>query len=419
MKVLSLFSGCGGCSLGLRNAGLNVTLAADIDEDACKTYTQNLGHDAIWRVDLSSVRPNELLERAKLTSSAIDLLVGGPPCQGFSSAGAKDWTDPRNILLRKFVEIVTNLKPTWFIMENVEGLLTSDEGFFLIEAIMHFLQAGYWVRAKKIYMEKYGLPQKRKRVIVVGNLEQNSFDFPEPMYCEHPTLPFFTQRSQLNIMDAIGDLPTASEVCEVMYISEPQHEYQRLLRHLDTRPILHHRPKRLNEAAEKRIQLLKPGQTMKNLPEDLQHPSFARRSYRRVMDGTPTEKRGGAPSGLKRLYAFEPSLTITSASPAEFIHPLENRPLTLRECARIQSFPDWYEFHGSWNSVATQIGNAIPPLFMELLANHIQSRATWKPVHNSKGRWLGIEATKSNGMSPALMKMLTDLEEKTYAYASP
>ena len=135
------------------------------------------------------------------------------------------------------------------------------------------------------------------------------------------------------------------------------------------------------------------------------------------MDGTPTEKRGGAPSGLKRLIEGEPSLTITSGSPNEFIHPLQDRPLTLRECARIQSFPDWYEFHGSWSSIATQIGNAIPPSFMKLLATHIRSHATWHPVENSKGRWLGIDASKSTGMSPILIKMLNELRERTLMYA--
>ncbi len=189
------------------------------------------------------------------------------------------------------------------------------------------------------------------------------------------------------------------------------------MRRTDGVSISHHLAKRLNSATLQRINHLKQGETMKHLPEELQHPSFARRSYRRVMDGTPTEKRGGAPSGLKRLIAEEPSLTITSASVTEFIHPFANRPLTLRECARIQSFPDWYEFSGSWSSVATQIGNAIPPLFMEILLRHIQQLATWRPINNQRGRWLGINATKSTGKSPILNKVLTNLEEKTYVYA--
>ena len=286
----------------------------------------------------------------------------------------------------------------------------------MIEAITRFLEAGYWVRAKKVYMEQHGLPQRRKRVLVVGNLEACDFAFPQPLHFEYPALPTIEYLPQLTLLNAIGDLPFSSDTGEVYYQQAPQCEYQQRLRRTDNGAILHHQTKGLNDAVQQRIDLLRQGETMKHLPAHLQHPSFARRSYRRVMDGTPTEKRGGAPSGLKRLMPYEPSLTVTSAAPTEFIHPLENRPLTLRECARIQSFPDWYEFSGSWNAIATQIGNAIPPLFMELLASHIRGQASWHRTANTKGRWLGIDATKSNGMSPALLKTLTGLTERTYAY---
>ena len=417
MGVFSVFSGCGGCSLGLKQAGFEISLAVDNDKDACETYAANLGKEAAWCADLSNIRPHELLERSQLNLSELDLIVGGPPCQGFSSAGAKDWADPRNILIRKFVEIVTDLRPTWFIMENVEGLLTANDGIFLIESVARFLEAGYWVRAKKVYMERYGLPQRRKRVVIVGNLEQCPFDFPEPLYYQFPALPLIEQYPQLTILDAISDLPQPSELEEVVYNNKPQNAYQNALRRADNQPVLHHIAKPLNDFAQQRIDLLKQGATMKDLPENLQHPSFARRSFRRVMDGTPTEKRGGAPSGIKRLIAIQPSLTITSASPTEFIHPTENRPLTLRECARIQAFPDWYEFSGSYSAIANQIGNAIPPLFMQLLATHIRQIATWQRVENPRGRWLGINATKSSGMSPALMKTLAGLQKKTYTYA--
>lgn len=139
MNAFSLFSGCGGCSLGLMNAGFEVRLAADIDRQACESYALNLGKAAIWQVDLFDLEPERLLDKASLNADEVNLIVGGPPCQGFSSAGAKDWADPRNTLLRKFVEIVTHLKPTWFVMENVEGLLTANGGFYITEAISRFL----------------------------------------------------------------------------------------------------------------------------------------------------------------------------------------------------------------------------------------------------------------------------------------
>jgi DNA (cytosine-5)-methyltransferase 1 len=417
MGILSLFSGCGGCSLGLMQAGLEVDLAVDIDRDACDTYSSNIKQNVTWCADLSMITPDQLLERSHLNRDEVDLIIGGPPCQGFSSAGARDWTDPRNVLIRNFVEIVTSLKPTWFIMENVEGLLTANKGIFLIEAIMQFLKAGYWIRTRKVYMEKYGLPQKRKRVFVVGNLEECRFDFPPATHGEQAELFSSTHFPHLTVIDAIGDLPLAS--CEEItyYNQGAQNEYQKRMRQMGSDLLYHHQVKRLAETVQQRIVSLKQGQTMKHLPEDLQHPSFTRRSYRRVMDGTPTEKRGGAPSGLKRLKANEPSLTITSGSCSEFIHPYENRPLTLRECARIQSFPDWFKFQGSWSSIAAQIGNAIPPLFMETLIRHIQTSATWQRSEHSRGRWLGIEATKASGRSPILTQVLAELEERTYAFS--
>ncbi|MGH2518062.1 MAG: DNA cytosine methyltransferase, partial [Ktedonobacterales bacterium] len=118
VSALSLFSGCGGCSLGLRQAGIDVVLAADKDIDACKTYSINLAGDVIWAgVDLSRTSPDALLQRAGIQKDAVDLVVGGPPCQGFSSAGARDWNDPRNMLVKSFVTSVTTLRPTWFVME--------------------------------------------------------------------------------------------------------------------------------------------------------------------------------------------------------------------------------------------------------------------------------------------------------------
>ncbi|MDQ2903760.1 MAG: DNA cytosine methyltransferase [Ktedonobacteraceae bacterium] len=417
MGNLSLFSGCGGCSLGLKKAGLSVNLAVDIDKDACDTYSANLGKGTTWCTDLSKVTAKELLERSRLRQEEVNLIVGGPPCQGFSSAGAKDWTDPRNALIRKFVDTVIELKPIWFIMENVEGLLTANNGLFFIEATTRFLEAGYWVRAKKVYMENYGLPQRRKRVLIVGNLERCNFDFPEQTHFVQPALFNPGRQLQINIMDAISDLPAMPNVDEVCYSTQPQNDYQQRLRRLDDHPVRHNQIKTLNATMLQRIAHLKQGETMKHLPEELQHPSYTRRSYRRVMDGTPTEKRGGAPSGLKRLIANDPSLTITSGSSAEFIHPILNRPLTLRECARIQTFPDWFDFQGSWSSVATQIGNAIPPMFMEILTSHILKSATWHRQENSRGCWLGIDATKSNGKSPILITMLTELKERTNAFS--
>lgn len=415
-NAVSLFSGSGGCSFGLKQAGFDIALAADNDPNACETYAANVG-GRFWATDLTTAQPEDIWERSRLKPAAIDLIIGGPPCQGFSSAGAKNWEDPRNALVRNFVRLVTRLKPTWFVMENVEGLLTAGEGIFLVEAVTRFLTAGYWVRAKKVYMEEHGLPQRRKRVFLVGNLEHCEFQFPDSDFHRPEQMSLFMEQPHFGVLDAIADLPELAAMEGSFYKHQPQNRYQAKLRRMDNKPVRHHRVKPLNRLTQQRIGLLVQGSTMKDLPEDLQHLSFKRRALRRVMDGTPTEKRGGAPSGLKRLLADRPSLTVTSASPSEFVHPLEDRLLTLRECARLQSFPDSFEFSGGWNSVATQIGNAIPPLFARLLGVHIRHQATWQPISTSRGCWLGIEATKSMGTSPALARTLVTLEERTRAFA--
>jgi DNA (cytosine-5)-methyltransferase 1 len=293
MQAVSLFSGCGGCSLGLHQAGYAISLAAELDDDACRTYSENLEADRLWQTDLAQVTAEDLLRRIGARVGDVPLMAGGPPCQGFSSAGAKNWTDTRNVLLKKYIDLVIGVRPVWFVMENVEGLLTSNDGYFITEAVTQLLQAGYWVRAKKVYMEKHGLAQRRKRVIVVGNRENCAFNFPDESHGEVFNGALFSPIPQLSILDAIGDMPVAVESGEVFITNPPVNDYQRQMRGMDGKPVSLHTAKRVNETAAKRISHLGQGKTMKDLPEELQHPSFTRRAYRRVMDGTPTEKRGG------------------------------------------------------------------------------------------------------------------------------
>jgi DNA (cytosine-5)-methyltransferase 1 len=151
---------------------------------------------------------------------------------------------------------------------------------------------------------------------------------------------------------------------------------------------------------------------MKDLPVHLQHESFRRRAFRRVMDGTPVEKRGGAPSGLKRLFGNEPSLTITSAATREFVHPAQDRLLTLRECARLQTFPDWFEFAGGAASRIQQIGNAIPPMLARAIGEHIAEKYGFGSKYGGTlYPSLRFSLTRSEGMSPALSQTESLLSE--------
>ena len=156
-------------------------------------------------------------------------------------------------------------------------------------------------------------------------------------------------------------------------------------------------------ADRERIPLLRQGQTMRDLPEELWHQSYRRRANRRVADGVRTEQRGGAPAGLRRLLADEPSKAITSAASREFIHPVEDRPLTLRECARLQTFPDWFEFVGNRADRATMIGNAVPPMFARSIGSAIaRTLAAPLDLAMTTGSLRRFDPTSADGMSPAL-----------------
>lgn len=411
--AISLFAGAGGCSLGFREAGYDIRFATDIDRDAVESYRRNFSGTPCAVLDVQELEPEGLLERVGLCSGEVDILLGGPPCQGFSSAGMKAGDDSRNSLVRHYVRLLEGVRPKWFVMENVEGLLTNDGGVHVRDAVAAFLDAGYAVNVEKVYAQGYGVPQRRKRVLIVGNRLGHDFVFPESVTRFSGSI---FRKGEITFSTAVSDLPPtgADAGCALAHIGPPLNELQALLRG-NVAAVTDHFAPALSEMQLARVRGLQPGQTMKDLPEHLQHESFRRRAFRRVMDGTPVERRGGAPSGLKRLFADEPSLTITSAATREFVHPTENRLLTLRECARLQTFPDWFVFAGSAASRIQQIGNAIPPMLAQAIAEHIARSYGFQARYNDAARpALRFRLTRSEGMSPALARtefLLTELME--------
>jgi DNA (cytosine-5)-methyltransferase 1 len=401
-KAISLFSGAGGCSLGFKNAGFDVLYASDIDKDAIKSYRANFPNTVAEEADIQSLDGFEILSKFEMKQGDIDFLIGGPPCQGFSTAGSRFWDDPRNTLLKDYVRVLGELRPKWFLMENVEGLLTSKNGEYVFEAVKAFVELGYKVRVDKVYAHEFGVPQRRKRVFIIGNRLGIDFDLPKPTTKVRGQI---FNLSEVCLKDALINLPNPSQD-KNEELTYPTNLEQGVLSsyYLNPKNIIHdHYVIQLNELQLKRISRLEPGQTMKDLPSNLQHESFKRRSLRRVQDGMPSEKRGGAPSGLKRLFVNQPSLTITSAATREFIHPTEDRPLTIRECARIQTFPDWFEFSGNSSEKIQQIGNAIPPLLAEQFGLHFLKHFSFE-AHEAKeeGALIGFTLTKAEAMSPAL-----------------
>ena len=388
-KAISLFAGAGGCSLGFKYAGINMITAFDNANAAIETYNANFGDGKAKNVDLSSCDFLEIRNNLGLKRGELDLIIGGPPCQGFTTAGNRFWDDPRNKLVQNYAQALEVFYPRWFMMENVEGILTTAKGTYVVECLKKMIELGYSVYLKKVYLQEQGIPQRRKRVIIVGNREQKKFKYPEPM---ENAVGAIYRNCSFTLRDAIADLELA-ECPEIDHVFRKESDIQLA-----------------------RIRALKVGQSMKDLPPELQHDSFKRRASRRGCDGTPSEKRGGAPSGLKRLSYDEPCLTITSAAPSEFVHPTQDRTLTIRECARVQTFPDSFVFKGTDAQKILQIGNAIPPKFAERMANQILQ------CDNLAGNVVPIalvefDVTKATAQSPALARtcaMMEMLKEQTY-----
>ena len=252
-----------------------------------------------------------------------------------------------------------------------------------------------------MYSHEYAIPQRRKRVIILGNRLGVDFSFPDPTTHSHGRI---FRKSEITLEHALIGLPIPSfENKPLKYESDFSDSWANTLKS-KSKFVTEHFIQKIEETQLERITKLKQGQTMKDLPEYLQHPSFKKRAARRVMDGTPSEKRGGAPSGLKRLRLDEPSLTITGAAVREFIHPFENRCLTIRECARIQTFPDDFIFNGSNGDKIQQIGNAIPPLLAKTFAKHIKELGFNDTHIKTEGALIDFVLTKSEGLSPALQK---------------
>jgi DNA (cytosine-5)-methyltransferase 1 len=374
-KLVDLFCGAGGMTLGLVEAGYESVQAYDNWPAAVATFRRNLGPHA-GQFDLA--------ESPKI--SRCDIIVGGPPCQGFSSAGRRHADDDRNSLVRAFASIIAEHEPKAFIFENVEGFLTTGRGAYVRDLLEPLLAAGYLIHLRKVNAANFGVPQHRKRVIAIGGL---GFD---------PGFPAWTHRafgapgahlaasgypSAQTLGDAISDLPAAT--------TEPPG------------PIPDHWYRPLSGEDLERALLLGPGQTMRDLPEELWHESYRRRSLRRVMDGIAVEKRGGAPAGVRRLRNDEPCKAITGGSLRDFIHPTEHRPITIREAARIQTYPDWFEFEGNQADRIQMIGNSVPVKLANAIGSHLIKRLPCSDIRaTGTGELLSFVPTLSTGMSPAL-----------------
>lgn len=338
--VMDLFCGCGGLSYGFMKKGFKVVLGVDNWKEALETFAANHGDAKTCEADLSAVTPEEIAARFSIPRDGIDVIIGGPPCQGFSIAGKRQSEDPRNKLYKGFVSFVDHFRPRAFIMENVPNLVAMEGGAIRDQIISDFEKIGYGVSYKVLRASDYGVPQHRRRVVFVGLRDGGKFDFPEPSHGKE-RLPFVSS------IEALADLPDASLPNGITYPSKPSSEFQKMMRE-DSVGVFNHETTHHAEKTVEIISLVPDGGNYKDLPENLRHTRKVNIAW-------------------TRIKSWEPSFTIDTGHRHHF-HYSYNRIPTVRESARIQSFPDRFIFQGSKTSQYKQVGNAVPPLLAENLA---------------------------------------------------
>lgn len=368
LTAIDLFSGAGGASLGLSDAGFDLRLATDVDPACGLTHATNLPGEFLV-ADIRQVDAEKVMTTAGVAPGELDLLFAGPPCQGFSMIGARVVWDERNNLFREVLRLGAALRPRCIVIENVPGLVTLAGGAYLRAILRGLEDAGYTAACAELLAAHYGAPQMRWRLIIIAWRRdlgiEGGYGFPVPAagrgsigdllpnctITDRETAGFVTTR------DAIGDLPPVEAGEEVTrYAGPAASDYQREMRAgLDGELsgfLANHYAARLSPANLARIRLLKPGQDWRDLPHDML-PSGMQRALRK--DHTRRYRRmtwEGIPRSVITRFRDPKS--------GEYTHPDQDRTITIREAARLQGFTDRFVFQGDRSSQYEQVGNAVP-----------------------------------------------------------
>ncbi|MBR0496443.1 MAG: DNA cytosine methyltransferase [Treponema sp.] len=338
LNALDLFCGCGGLSLGFEKAGINILLGIDAWQDAITTFNYNHKNSKGICADLSTLEPKDI--ESTLNGKKIDVIIGGPPCQGFSVAGKRIIDDERNKLYKNFVKFVNYFKPRAFVMENVPNILSIGGGIVKDSIMQDFSVLGYTVVYKILTASDYGVPQNRRRAVFVGFSDKLEFKFPNA-----------TIKNKITSKEAISDLPDETILDGNVYPLPPQTDYQKLMRK-NTNKLYNHKITIHTEKTKKIISMVPDGGNYKDLPLELQQTRKVHIAW-------------------TRLDSTKPSFTIDCGHNHHF-HYKFNRVPTVRESARLQSFPDDFIFLGNQGSQLRQVGNAVPPLMAEEIAKQLK-----------------------------------------------
>ena len=348
-RILDLFCGAGGFSCGLEQVdGFTTEVALDFDEKAANTFQKNFPKTECVCGNISDEAVKKIIIDAS-KERKVNMIIGGPPCQGFSLKGKNlGLNDPRNFLFLEYLDIVRRLKPEIFVIENVKNMISSGGGYFIKQIYEKFTALGYKLNHGILNAYNFGVPQTRERTIIIGTLDQRGI-----------TLPSEFVKIKTTVRDAISDLSylESGEGEDVSnYINPAQSEYQQLLRDKDGK-LYNHKATNHSQFALEKLKLIPPEGDKTSMPEEL----YGNQQFKTTWS---------------RLVWDKPSSTIDTRfdtpSNGRNSHPYLNRSITPREAARIQSFPDSFIFYGKKTSICKQIGNAVPPLLAKAIGKHIK-----------------------------------------------
>lgn len=347
---IDLFAGAGGLTLGAQWAGIEVKFAIEVNHSAAMTYQRNNKQATVLQEDIRNLKARDFIDN----ELPVFIVMGGPPCQGFSLSNtmSRNMDNPNNHLFMEFVRFVSEIKPKWFLFENVYGFTKMEKGKVEKGVQALFEDLGYKVKHNVLWANNYGVPQKRNRFFMVGNREGIDFHFPLPTV-EHP----------VTVKEAIEDLPVLNNgdlIKSLPYsiVKSKASDYAKKMRAGSVRSMQNY-VSRNNDLVIERYHHIHPGENWRAIPDYL-------------MTNYSDKKR--CHSGIyKRLKDDEPSVVISNYRKSMLIHPTQDRGISVREAARLQSFPDTFWFEGPISHIQQQIGNAVPPLLAKAVFDQILS----------------------------------------------
>ena len=356
MKVVSLFSGCGGLDLGFKMAGFNIVWANDILPDACETYKKEIGDHIVCK-DISEIDVRSIPE--------ADVIIGGPPCQGFSGVGKRDPDDARSMLVWRYLEIINKVKPSFFLFENVTGIRSSKtaKGKNVLEELKNQFQLlGYTTTIHLLNAADYGVPQRRKRVFIIGSLYGKDISSPPQTH----SIDGKDLIKWVGSKDAFSDLDLPNDDGIVFYKNKPINQFQEYLRHKGGKFTDLHLTPYASETDRVIISYVKPGGNYMDVPDEF--------STKRIMYFKST---GGRTTTYGRLDPDMPGYTLNThfnrPNVGCNIHYEQDSMITIREGLRMQSFPDSFSLYSrTKRNYYVQVGNAVPPLLSFAWAKHLR-----------------------------------------------